>query len=68
MDPATISIAIGVAGKAFDLIKKGFEVGKDIESNAAVICRRWMGASADIQAVESAASNPSIITRLLKGS
>jgi hypothetical protein len=45
MDPATISIAIGVAGKAFDLIKKGFEVGRDIESMSGDL-QRWMGASA----------------------
>ena len=32
MDPATISIAIRVAGKAFSLIKQKFEVGRDIES------------------------------------
>lgn len=67
MDPATISIAIGVAGKAFDLIKKGFEVGRDIESMSGDL-QRWMGASAEIQAIENAASNPSMITRLLKGS
>lgn len=67
MDPATISIAIGVAGKAFEVLKKGFEVGKDIESMHGDL-QRWMGASADIAAVEKNATNPGIITRLLKGS
>ena len=66
MDPATISIAIGVAGKAFELLKKGFEVGKDIESMHGDL-QRWMGASAEIAAVEKNATNPSFITKLLKG-
>ena len=30
MDPVTISVAVGVASKAFDAIKKGFAVGRDI--------------------------------------
>jgi len=36
MDPVTISLAMGVASKAFDAIKKGFAVGtqsrKDLQS------------------------------------
>lgn len=67
MDPATISIAIGVAGKAFSLIKQGFEVGRDIESMHGDL-QRWMGASAEISAIEKEATNPGLITRLLKGS
>jgi hypothetical protein len=67
MDPVTISIAISTAGKAFELIKKGFEVGRDIESMGGDL-QRWMGASADIQAIETAATNPGLITKLLKGS
>jgi hypothetical protein len=67
MDPVTISIAISTAGKAFELIKKGFEAGRDIESMGGDL-QRWMGASADIQAIETAATNPGLITKLLKGS
>jgi hypothetical protein len=66
MDPVTVSIAISTAGKAFELIKKGFEVGRDIESMGGDL-QRWMGASADIQAIEAAAANPGLITKLFKG-
>ena len=32
MDPATIGLALTAASKAFGAIKKGFAIGKDIES------------------------------------
>jgi hypothetical protein len=31
MDPITISLAVGVASKAFDAIKSGFAMGRDLE-------------------------------------
>ena len=35
MDPVTISLAVGVASKAFSAIKEGFAIGRDIEQ---IIC------------------------------
>jgi hypothetical protein len=32
MDPASVTLAIGAASKAFSMLKRGFEVGRDIES------------------------------------
>ena len=43
MDPVTISLAMGVASKAFSAIKQGFSVGRDIEQMSGDI-GRWMGA------------------------
>ena len=48
MDPVTISLAMGVASKAFDAIKKGFSVGRDIEQMSGDI-GRWMGAVSDVR-------------------
>ena len=31
IDPVTISLAVGAAGKAFSAIKQGFAVGRDLE-------------------------------------
>ena len=67
MDPATISLAIGAASKAFSMLKQGFEVGRDIELMHGDI-QKWMGASAQIAAIEKSTKNPSIVTRLLTGS
>ena len=51
MDPVTISVAVGVASKAFDAIKKGFAVGRDIEQMSGDI-GRWMGAVSDVDNAE----------------
>jgi hypothetical protein len=67
MDPASVTLAIGAASKAFSMLKRGFEVGRDIESMHADI-QKWMGASAQISAIEKATKNPSIVSRLLTGS
>ena len=48
------------------MLKRGFEIGRDIEAMHGDI-QKWMGASAQIAAIEKAAKNPSIVTRLLKG-
>ena len=66
MDPASITLAISAASKAFSMLKRGFEIGRDIEAMHGDI-QKWMGASAQIAAIEKAAKNPSIVTRLLKG-
>ena len=52
MDPVTISVAVGVASKAFDAIKKGFAVGRDIEQMSGDI-GRWMGAVSDVDNAET---------------
>ena len=54
MDPVTISVAVGIAGKAFDAIKKGFAVGRDIEQMSGDI-GRWMGAVSDVDNAEKQA-------------
>jgi flagellar basal body-associated protein FliL len=45
MDPVT---AIGVATAAFNTIKKGFQVGRDVESMSKDL-GRWMGAIQDVK-------------------
>jgi hypothetical protein len=47
MDPASVTLAIGAASKAFSMLKRGFEIGRDIESMHGDI-QKWMGASAQI--------------------
>jgi hypothetical protein len=46
-----------VASKAFDAIKKGFAVGRDIEQMSGDI-GRWMGAVSDVDNAEKQAKNP----------
>jgi len=48
VDPIT---ALAVASTAFNAIKKGFEVGNDLESMAGDI-GRWMGAIQDLSDAE----------------
>ena len=57
MDPVTISLAVGVASKAFDAIKSGFAMGRDLEQMSGDLSR-WMGASSDIDQAEKQAKNP----------
>jgi hypothetical protein len=63
MDPAT---AMAVASSAFSAIKKGFSVGKDIESMVGDLSR-WMGALSDIDQAEKEAKNPPIFKKLFSG-
>ena len=65
MDPVTISLAEGVASKAFDAIKKGFAVGRDIEQMSGDI-GRWMGAVSDVDNAEKQAKNPPLFGKLFK--
>ena len=65
MDPVTISLAMGVASKAFDAIKKGFSVGRDIEQMSGDI-GRWMGAVSDVDNAEKQAKNPPLFGKLFK--
>ena len=65
MDPVTISVAVGVASKAFDAIKKGFSMGRDIEQMSGDI-GRWMGAVSDVDNAEKQAKNPPLFGKLFK--
>ena len=62
MDPVT---AIAAASSAFSLIKKGFEMGKDVESMYSDI-GRWMGAVSDVNQAEKMAKNPPIFKKLVE--
>ena len=66
MDPVTIGAALSVAGSAFNALKAGFAVGRDIESMGKDLSR-WMGAASDIDHAEKTAKNPSALQRLFKG-
>ncbi len=54
MDPIT---AIAIASTAFNAIKRGIEVGRDIESMSGDLSR-WMGAISSIKDAENKAKNP----------
>lgn len=61
MDPVT---AIAIASTAFNTIKKGIEVGKDLESMSGDLSR-WMGAIGNIKEAEKKAKNPSLFKSIL---
>lgn len=61
MDPAT---AIATATAAFQVLKKGISVGKDIESMAGDVSR-WMGALSDLDQAEKEAKNPPLLKKLV---
>ena len=63
MDPVT---AMATASAAFNTIKKGFQVGRDIEQMASDL-GRWMGAMSDIEQAEKEAKNPPIFKKLFAG-
>jgi hypothetical protein len=60
IDPVT---ALAAATTAFNAIKKGFEVGRDIESMAGDL-GRWMGAASDIDKAGEYAKNPPLFKKL----
>ena len=64
MDPVT---ALASASTAFNLIKKGFSMGKDVESMYGDI-GRWMGAVSDVNHAEKMAKNPPLFKKLFAGS
>jgi len=57
MDPVT---AMATASAAFGALKKGFAIGRDIESMASDLSR-WMGALSDLDQMEKEAKNPPTI-------
>ena len=64
VDPVT---AITAATAAFSLIKKGFDMGRDIESMYSDM-GKWMGAVADIRHADQMVKNPSVFKKLFNGS
>jgi hypothetical protein len=63
MDPIS---AMTTASAAFGAIKKGFQIGRDIESMASDLSR-WMGAMSDLDMLEKEAKNPPIFKKLFAG-
>lgn len=62
-DPMT---AIAAASTAFSALKKGFQIGRDIESMVGDLSR-WMGALSDLEQAEKEAKNPPIFKKLFAG-
>ena len=63
MDPVT---TMAIASSAFSTLKKGFAIGRDIESMAGDLSR-WMGALSDLDQAEKEAKNPPIFKKLFAG-
>ena len=65
VDPVT---ALATASAAFGVLKKGFQVGRDLEQMAGDL-GRWMSAMSDLTEAEKQAKNPPIFKKLVfKGS
>ena len=58
-----VAAALSAATTAFNAIKKGFEVGRDIESMSGDL-GRWMGAASDINKAEEYAKKPPLFKKL----
>ena len=63
VDPAS---AMAIASASFATIKKGFAIGRDVESMMQDI-GRWMGALSDLDQAEKEAKNPPIFKKLFAG-
>lgn len=63
VDPIT---ALAAATTAFNAIKKGFEIGRDLESMAGDI-GNWMGAIQDLTDAEKKAKNPPLFKKIING-
>ena len=63
MDPVS---AMATASAAFSVLKKGFAIGRDIESMASDLSR-WMGALSDLDQAEKEAKNPPVFKKLFAG-
>ncbi|MCH1416434.1 MAG: hypothetical protein L7V30_02850 [Gammaproteobacteria bacterium] len=64
MDPIS---AIAAATAAFNVIKKGFEVGRDVESMYSDV-GRWMGAVSDIDQADKMNKKPPLFKKIFAGS
>jgi hypothetical protein len=57
---------MATASAAFSALKKGFAIGRDLESMAGDLSR-WMGALSDLDQAEKEAKNPPIFKKLFAG-
>ena len=64
MDPIT---ALATASSAFQLIKKGFQAGRDVESMYGDI-GKWLGAVSDVNHAEKMSKSPPLFKKLFLGS
>ena len=55
--------AVATASAAFSVIKKGFQMGRDVESMAGDL-GRWMGAVSDIKKADEYSKNPPLFKKL----
>ena len=60
-----VAAALSAATTAFNAIKKGFEVGRDIESMSGDLSR-WMGAASDIDKAGEYSKNPHYLRNYLR--
>ena len=60
VDPVT---ALATATRAFNLIKKGFSVGRDVESMGQDL-GRWMGAMSDLKKADEYAQKPPLFKKI----
>mgnify|MGYP001184232214 CR=1 FL=1 len=60
IDPVT---ALATATSAFSMIKKGFEVGRDVESMGKDL-GRWMGAMSDLKKADEYARKPPLFKKI----
>ena len=60
VDPVS---ALATASAAFGVLKKGFAIGRDIESMASDL-GRWMNAMSDLSEAEKQAKNPPLFKKL----
>ena len=63
VDPVS---AIAIAGTAFNALKRGVSIGRDIESMGKDLSR-WMSAVSDIDRAHHEAKNPPIFKKLFNG-
>jgi len=66
MDPATIGLLLTGATKAFNYLKQGVALGKDLESMSSQVSK-WISSSSDIDHMEKRAKNPPLVLSWLKG-
>ena len=64
MDPVT---ALATASTAFNVIKRGFQASRDVESMYSDI-GKWLGAVSDINHAEKMSKNPPLFKKLFLGS
>ena len=58
-----IVAAVSAASSAFNAIKKGFEVGRDVESMGSDL-GRWMGAMSDLKKADEYAKKPPLFKKI----